>query len=107
MLEECLILLSLQETDRKVREANLAEVQVCVLHSFHEWDLLAELEELRARVGEVEDERSVAASELSRLVMEISNALVDLGMLPMRDIPQLLKTAQEVLAVASLILECL
>jgi hypothetical protein len=105
MLEECLILLSLQETDRKVREVNLAEVHVCVLHSFHEWDLLAELKELRARVGEVEDERTVAASELLRLVMEISDALVDLGMLPMRDIPQLPKTAQEVLAVASLILE--
>jgi hypothetical protein len=39
------------------------------------------------------------------LVMGISNALVDLGMLPIRDIPELLKTAQEVLVVAGLILE--
>jgi hypothetical protein len=37
--------------------------------------------------------------------MEISNDLVDLGTLPIQDIPQLPKMAQNVLAVASLILE--
>jgi hypothetical protein len=41
------------------------------------------------------------------LVMEVSNNLVDLGTLPIRDILELPKMAQEVLAVASLILECL
>jgi hypothetical protein len=37
--------------------------------------------------------------------MEISNVLIDLGMLPIRDIPQLPKTAQEVLATVGLTLE--
>jgi hypothetical protein len=37
--------------------------------------------------------------------MEVSNTLVDLGMLPIRDIPQLLKSTQEVLATTGLILE--
>jgi hypothetical protein len=44
---------------------------------------------------------------LSKWVMEISNSLVDVGMLPIRYIPQLPKMAQEVLAAAGLILECL
>jgi hypothetical protein len=44
-----------------------------------------------------EDECNVEVGELSRSVMEISNALVDLGMLPIQDIPQLLITAEEVL----------
>jgi hypothetical protein len=37
--------------------------------------------------------------------MEISNALVNEGKLPIQDIPQLLKLAQEVLAAIELILE--
>jgi hypothetical protein len=37
--------------------------------------------------------------------MGISNALVDLGMLPVQDIPQLPKSAQEVLMAAGLLLE--
>jgi hypothetical protein len=36
--------------------------------------------------------------------MQISGALVDLGMLPIRDIPQLLKKAWEVLLVVNLVL---
>jgi hypothetical protein len=44
-----------------------------------------------------EDECDVEVGELSRSVKEISNALVDLGMLPIQDIPQLLITAEEVL----------
>jgi hypothetical protein len=39
--------------------------------------------------------------------MEISNTLFDLGMLAIREIPQLPKMTQEVLAAASLILVCL
>jgi hypothetical protein len=39
--------------------------------------------------------------------MEISNALVDLETLPIRNNPQLLKMAQDILAVVGLILECL
>jgi hypothetical protein len=39
--------------------------------------------------------------------MEISNVLINLGMLPTLDIPQLAKSAMEVLTMASLLLECL
>jgi hypothetical protein len=35
----------------------------------------------------VEDEHVAEALELSRLVMEISNALVDLGFFPIQDVP--------------------
>jgi hypothetical protein len=56
-----------------------------------------ELNELHVRVAGVEDERAAKARELSALVMEASNALVDLGMLPIKDIPQLQKIAQEVM----------
>jgi hypothetical protein len=44
---------------------------------------------------------------VSQLVMGISNALVDLGVFPIQDIPRCPKSAQEVLAAAGLILECL
>jgi hypothetical protein len=37
--------------------------------------------------------------------MEISNALVGLGMLPIQDSPQVLKLAQEVLTADDLLLE--
>jgi hypothetical protein len=66
---------------------------------------LVELEEVRMRVVGVKDERTTEVREMSWLVMEISNALFDLGMLPTRDIPQLSKKAQEVLAANGLILE--
>jgi hypothetical protein len=41
------------------------------------------------------------------LAVGISNALVDLGMLPVRDIPQFLMLAQEVLMAAGLLREWL
>jgi hypothetical protein len=57
--------------------------------------------------GQIRSERNTKAGQLSWLVVEISNALADLGMLPIQDIPQLSKLAQEVLTVAGLLLECL
>jgi hypothetical protein len=48
-------------------------------------------------VDEIEGEHVTEAEQLSQLVMEISNALVELGMLPIWDILQLLKSAKEVL----------
>jgi hypothetical protein len=63
------------------------------------------MEELHVRVAGVKDERATEAGELSQLIMEISSALVNLGTLPIRDIPQLSKMAQEVSVAASLILE--
>jgi hypothetical protein len=85
----------------------LAEEQACGLHSFDGRDLSVELEELCSHVARVEDERDAEARKLLKLIVEISNALVDLGMLPIQDIPQLLKLTQEILVAAGLILECL
>jgi hypothetical protein len=55
-----------------------------------------ELEELHVCVARVEDECAAKAGKLSKLAMEISNALVDLGTLPIRDIPQVSKKAHEI-----------
>jgi hypothetical protein len=44
------------------------------------------MEELRVRVARVEDECVTEAGELSVLVIEASNALVKLRMLPIQDI---------------------
>jgi hypothetical protein len=61
----------------------LAEEQACHLHSYDRRDLSAELEKLRVQVARDEDEHAIAARALLMLVMEASNTLVDLGMLPM------------------------
>jgi hypothetical protein len=105
MLEERQIILSLQEMDLEVREAKLVEEQARGLHPFDGRDLLAEPEQLHARVAKVEDERATGVGKVLTLVVRISNALVDLGTLPIRDIPQLPKTTREVLAAVGLILE--
>jgi hypothetical protein len=65
----------------------------------------AEPEETRMCVDGIKGERTAEAEQLSQLVVGIFNALVDLGMLPVQDIPQLLKSVCEVLTVAGLILE--
>jgi hypothetical protein len=56
-------------------------------------------------VAGVENECAAEAVQLSWLVMEISDALVDLGMFPIQDIPAQLKSSQDVLTVASLVLD--
>jgi hypothetical protein len=66
------------------------------LYSFDGRDLPVELEEVREHVLVVQPSWSV---------MEISNALIDLGMFPIQDIPVHPKSAQDVLTVASLVLE--
>jgi hypothetical protein len=53
----------------------------------------------------VESEHATEAMQLSRSVMEISDALVDLGMFPILDIPRRLKSAQDILTAVGLILE--
>jgi hypothetical protein len=58
-------------------------------------------------VARVENEPAVEAVQLSRLIMEISDALVGLGLSPIRDVPTHPASAQDVLTVAGLILECL
>jgi hypothetical protein len=64
-----------------------------------------ELEKIHVRVAEVENKHTTEAGKLSALAVEASNALVDLGMPPIRDVPQLLKTAKEVLKATCVILE--
>jgi hypothetical protein len=65
----------------------LAEEQAWGLHSFDGRDLSVELEELRERMAGVENECTAEVVQLSRSVMEISDALVDLGVFPIQDIP--------------------
>jgi hypothetical protein len=55
----------------------------------------------------VESECAVEAVQLSRSIIEVSDALVDLGMFPFWYIPAHLKSTQHVLTAAGLILECL
>jgi hypothetical protein len=77
----------------EVCEVKLAEEQAQGPYSFDGWDLLAELEKLHTHVVGVTDECTAEAGKLSTLVMGISNAPIDHGVLPIWDIPQLLKTA--------------
>jgi hypothetical protein len=65
------------------------------------------LEELHVHMTGVEDKRATEAGELSALVVETSNALVNLRMLPIRDVSQLPKMAHEILKAAGIILELL
>jgi hypothetical protein len=60
----------------------LVEGQAWGLYSFDGRDLLVELEELHKRMAGVENERAIKVVHLSRSVMEISDALVDLGVFP-------------------------
>jgi hypothetical protein len=46
-----------------------------------------ELDRACARVDRINDERATEAEPLSQPVVEISNTLVDLHMLPIQDIP--------------------
>jgi hypothetical protein len=64
-----------------------------------------ELDKTCACMDRINDECASEAERLLQLVLGISNALVDLGMLPVQDILQLPKSAREVLPMAGLILE--
>jgi hypothetical protein len=98
-------ILTVRGTDVEWREEKLAKEQAWGLYSFDGRDLSVELEELRKCVAGVENERAAEAVQLSRSVMEISDALVDRGVFPIRDIPAQPRSAQDVLMVASLVLE--
>jgi hypothetical protein len=54
-------------------------------------DLSVELDEIRSCMDWIIGEHTAEAGRLSQLVMGISNALVDLGMLPVQNIPRLPK----------------
>jgi hypothetical protein len=105
MLEECQIHLCLQVTDLEVQEVILAEEQAHSLHPVNGRDLFLELKETRACMDEIKGGRIAKAEQLSQMVMKISSMLFDLGIFPIQEIPQLLKSAQEVLMVVGLLLE--
>jgi hypothetical protein len=58
-------------------------------------------------VNGINDEHTVEVGRLSQYIVGISNVLVDLCMLPVQDVPQLLKLGWEVLSTVDLILKCM
>jgi hypothetical protein len=64
-----------------------------------------ELEEFRELVARVESEHATEVVTLLGSVKEIPDALVDLGVFPIRDIPERPKSARDVLTVVGLIFE--
>jgi hypothetical protein len=58
----------------------------------------------RVHMDRIHSEHVTEAERLSQQVMRISGVLVNLGILPIQNIPQLLKSAREVLPVVDLIL---
>jgi hypothetical protein len=93
ILEERRTLLSVQDINLERREEKLMEEQAHGLRSFDGRELSVGLEELHLRLAMIEDERVTEAVRLSQLVIEISDAQVDLGVLPIREIPRLPKSA--------------
>jgi hypothetical protein len=59
------------------------------------------------RTNRIDSEHAAEAERLSRQVVRISGILVDQGMLPIQNIPQLTKSAREVLSAIDLGLQCL
>jgi hypothetical protein len=95
----------MQVTYLERREERLAEEQARGLYPFDGRDLSVELEELRRRVAGVESECVTEVVQLSWSVMEIFDALVDLGVFPIRGIPAHPESAQDVPMAANLILK--
>jgi hypothetical protein len=60
----------------------LVEEQTRSLHPHDGWDLLVELEGIRACVDGIKGECAAEAGLLPQLVVGISDALADLAMLP-------------------------
>jgi hypothetical protein len=98
-------LLGVQEMNLGVREAILAEELECGMRHPDGRDLLAELDETHARVRGIDDDRATEAGWLSRRLVWVTGILVDLGLPPIKDIPQLLKTAQDALPTVALVLK--
>jgi hypothetical protein len=80
--------------DLEVWEVIQVEGQACNLHSFDGRDILAEVEEICTSMDGIACERAAEAGQLSQLAMDILNALVDQGMLPIQDISQFSKSAR-------------
>jgi hypothetical protein len=75
------------------------------LHPPDRRDLSVELDKARTSVNRMDDDRAADAERLSWQVVHVASIVVDLGMLPVEDIPQLPKTDEQVLSVVALILK--
>jgi hypothetical protein len=73
--------------------------------SHNEGDLPSELGKIRECKAEVEDDRAVEAKQLSWSTMEISNALIDLNVLPIQGTPSQPPLVKDVMAAYGLVLE--
>jgi hypothetical protein len=63
------------------------------LHPPNGRDLSAELDKAHASVNRMTDDHVAEAEWLSRQVVQVASVLIDLGLLPVDDIPQRPKTA--------------
>jgi hypothetical protein len=93
------------EADLEVCDVILADELERGMHSSNGWNLSVELDKAHALTDRITNERTGEARRLSQHIMGISNALVDLDMLLLQGIPQLPKSAREILLVAHLILK--
>jgi hypothetical protein len=87
MLENHTTLLGPQEMDLKVREVILAVELECGLHPPDRRDLSVELDMAHASVNKMVDDRAAEAKRLLRQVVQVAGILVNLGLLPIEDIP--------------------
>jgi hypothetical protein len=83
----------------------LAEDQARCLYPPSRRSLPSELGKLCERIAGTEDDHTVEAEQLSQSIREISNALVNLNVLPIQDIPSQSWSAKDVLAVFSVVLD--
>jgi hypothetical protein len=97
--------LSMQEIDPERQEEELADDQARGLYPPDGRDLPLELDKLRKHVAEVEDDRAIEAKQLSQLTMEISNALVDLNVMPIQGIPSQPWSVKDVMVAFGWVLE--
>jgi thioester reductase-like protein len=91
--------------DPEVWEVILAEELEHDLHPTDGWDLSAELDKAHVRVDRIDGGCATEAEQLSQWVMRISNVLVNLGLLPIQDTPQLPKSAQKVMSAVDLVMK--
>jgi hypothetical protein len=76
-----------QEVDLERHEEKLVEDQAQGLYPPGDRSLPSELGKHHDRIAGTEDDRAVEVEQLSRLIREISDAQVDLNVLPIQDIP--------------------
>jgi hypothetical protein len=105
MLDERMTLPGLQEIDLEVHEVILAKELERGQRPSDGQDMLAELKKICTHVDRINVDRVAEAERLSQQVMRVAGILVDLGLPPVEHIPQLLRTAQEVLPAVALILK--